>query len=88
MKLKIEKIDTKANERGTVLQRIRALVLIPNGKRIWKDAWLPLDRDAEPYALGVYQLSDRSFWIDQVGSIRFYGRLDFLADLEDDSVVF
>lgn len=85
MKIKIKDINTKLGERGEHYQAIRIQVVSLDGRRFWKDAWIPVDRAQPPYPVGRYEFSDRSYYVNRMGGISFFPRLDFVADLEDDS---
>jgi len=36
-----------------------------HGNKVTREFWLPVERDQDVYALGVYELSERSFYVDR-----------------------
>lgn len=85
MKIEIRQVVTRVAEQGHRYQTIRIQLSGHEGRRFWKDAWIPLDRDREAYAPGRYEFSERSFFVNRFEGVGFYPRLQFVADLEDDS---
>lgn len=85
MKIQIREVNLRVAEHGHRYQAIRVQVSGLDGRRFWKDAWIPLDRDRDSYLPGRYEFADRSFYVNRLQGISFYPRLEFVADLEDDS---
>lgn len=85
MKIVIKQLKTKLGERGEHYQGVRVQIVSRDGSRFWKDAWIPVDSDADPFPPGRYQWSPKAFYVNRFQGISFYPRLEFVADLEDDS---
>lgn len=85
MKIVIKGLKTRIGERGEHYQGVRVQVVSRDGSRFWKDAWVPVDADRDPWPPGRYQWADNSFYVNRFQGVSFYPRLEFVADLEDDS---
>lgn len=86
MKVRIESVKTRVSESGQSLQAIRLQVVSLDGRRFFKEAWIPVERGTEPYAVGRYEVSERSVYVNRSQGVGFFPRLDFVSDLEDDSL--
>lgn len=82
-KIIIREMQVKGAGGGYRKQLARIKQVDYHGKRIFRDVLIPIEPGEEPYAIGVYELSERSYYVERATQqLKLIPRLKWLRALD------
>ncbi|AXH78719.1 MAG: putative helix-destabilizing protein [Circular genetic element sp.] len=83
LRIVIRDVKLKSAGGGYRHQRVKARTINYQGESVWRECFVPLANGEEPYQPGVYELADRSFYVDRPSlHLKLMPRLKFVRALE------
>lgn len=87
LRIVVRQVQIKAAGGGYRHQRVEVVTTDYHGQKVRRECNIPVEPHAEPYEIGVYELSDRSYYVDRnKQQLMLMPRLRRLRDLKSVSV--
>lgn len=81
----ISEMTVTGPKSGVRQQKVKVRQTDYQGNKVTRECQIPIETGQEPYALGVYELSERSFYVDRSsGQLKLYPRLHWVRQLKSE----
>lgn len=83
LKIIIRDVKLKSAGGGYRHQRVNVRTTDYHGGKVWRECFVPLATGEEPYQPGVYELAERSFYVDRpTQQLKLMPRLRYVRGLD------